>query len=213
MLILSLLGDRPVYALAFVGALLIALTIHEFSHAFVAFKLGDPTAKLEGRLTLNPIAHLDPVGTIFLLLAGFGWGKPVPINPGYFKSKTDEIKVALAGIISNLILASILVIPLRALLAAGDTSSSLVVFLSLAVMMNVILAVFNILPIPPLDGSHVVEYFLSEEAKYQYQLVGPYLLIGLIGYDYLSGTSIVLSLAEPIIRFIAGNQVAGMFFP
>lgn len=212
MLILSLLGDSPVYALAFVGALLIALTIHEFSHAFVAFKLGDPTAKLEGRLTLNPIAHLDPMGTIFLLLVGFGWGKPVPINPRYFTKKFDEIKVALAGIVSNLILAVIFMIPLRALLASGDSSSILIVFLSLAVLYNVILAVFNILPIPPLDGSHVVEYFLSDEAKYQYQLIGPYLLIGLIGYDYLSGTSIVLSLAGPIIRFIAGSQVAGMFF-
>lgn len=214
MLILSLLNGNAAYALIFITALLIALTIHEFAHALVATRLGDPTAKLEGRLTLNPIAHLDPVGTIFLLLVGFGWGKPVPINPGYFKKKSDEIKVALAGIVSNLILATILVIPLRALLASGTgaDSSLLVVFLSLTVLMNIVLAVFNILPIPPLDGSHVVEYFLSDEAKYQYQLAGPYLLIGFIAFDYLGNTSIIISLVESVVRLIAGSQVSQLFF-
>lgn len=214
MLILNLLNGNIAYAFSFIAALLVALTIHEFAHALVATRLGDPTAKLEGRLTLNPIAHLDPVGTIFLLLVGFGWGKPVPINPGYFKQKSDEIKVALAGIISNLILAIILVVPLRALLASGTgaDSSLLVVFLSLTVLMNIVLAVFNILPIPPLDGSHVVEYFLSDEAKYQYQLAGPYLLIGFIAFDYLGNTSIITSLVESAVRLIAGSQVATMFF-
>ena len=132
MLILSLLNGNVAYALIFITALLISLTIHEFAHALVATKLGDPTAKFEGRLTLNPIAHLDPVGTILLLLVGFGWGKPVPINPRYFKQNSDEVKVALAGIVSNLILAIILSIPLRALLASetGADSSLLVVFLS-----------------------------------------------------------------------------------
>lgn len=214
MLILNLLNGNIAYAFSFIAALLVALTIHEFAHALVATRLGDPTAKLEGRLTLNPIAHLDPVGTIFLLLVGFGWGKPVPINPGYFKKKSDEIKVALAGIVSNLILATILVIPLRALLASGTgaDSSLLVVFLSLTVLMNIVLAVFNILPIPPLDGSHVVEYFLSDEAKYQYQLAGPYLLIGFIAFDYFGNTSIITSLVESAVRLIAGSQVAAMFF-
>lgn len=214
MLILSLLNGNAAYALIFITALLIALTIHEFAHALVATRLGDPTAKLEGRLTLNPIAHLDPVGTIFLLLVGFGWGKPVPINPGYFKKKSDEIKVALAGIVSNFILATILVIPLRTLLASGTgaDSSLLVVFLSLTVLMNIVLAVFNILPIPPLDGSHIVEYFLSDEAKYQYQLAGPYLLIGFIAFDYFGNTSIIISLVESVVRLIAGSQVSQLFF-
>ena len=214
MLILSLLNGNVAYALIFITALLISLTIHEFAHALVATKLGDPTAKFEGRLTLNPIAHLDPVGTILLLLVGFGWGKPVPINPGYFKNKSDEIKVALAGIVSNLILAIILSIPLRALLASetGADSSLLVVFLSLTVLMNIVLAVFNILPIPPLDGSHVVEYFLSDEVKYQYQLAGPYLLIGFIAINYLGNTSIITSLVESAVRLIAGSQIANLFF-
>ncbi len=210
MLILSLLSNNAAYALSFIAALLIALTIHEYAHALVAFRLGDPTAKLEGRLTLNPLAHLDPVGTLFLLLVGFGWGKPVPINPRYFSRKSDEIKVALAGIITNLTLAIILVIPLRILVAGGDNSSLLVAFLSLAVLLNIILAVFNILPIPPLDGSHVVEYFLSDEAIDQYQRIGPYLLIALIAVDYFSNTSIIISLAEPVIRLIAGSQIAAM---
>ncbi len=213
MLILSLLGSNTAYALIFIAALLVCLTIHEFAHAFVAFRLGDPTAKLEGRLTLNPIAHLDPIGTLFLLLVGFGWGKPVPINPAYFRKKSDEILVALAGIASNLILATVMAVILRSLLSNGtSTDSYLAVFLGLAIVLNVLLAVFNILPIPPLDGSHVVEYFLSDAAKYQYEIIGPYLLIGLIALDYFSSTSLIISIADPIVRFVAGSQITQLFF-
>ncbi|PIS07859.1 site-2 protease family protein [Candidatus Berkelbacteria bacterium CG10_big_fil_rev_8_21_14_0_10_43_13] len=214
MLILGLFGSNATFAIIFIVALLICLTVHEYAHALVATKLGDPTAKLDGRLTLNPIAHLDPMGTVFLLLVGFGWGKPVPINPRYFSKKSDEILVALAGITTNLILALACAIPLRSLLASNQAAgaSTLIVFLSVMVLLDVILAVFNLLPIPPLDGSHVVEYFLSDSAKYQYQFLGPYLLIGLILLDYFSSTSIIFALAEPVIRFIAGSQITQLFF-
>jgi len=214
MLILGLFGNNATYTLVFIVALLICLTVHEYAHALVATKLGDPTAKLDGRLTLNPIAHLDPMGTLFLLLVGFGWGKPVPINPRYFSKKSDEILVALAGITTNLILALVCAMPLRSLIASNQagSASTLIVFLSVMILLNVILAVFNLLPIPPLDGSHVVEYFLSDNAKYQYQFLGPYLLIGLIALDYFSSSSIIFTLAEPVIRFIAGSQVTNLFF-
>jgi len=212
-MLLGLFNGGLISGLVFIAALLVGLTIHEFAHAWVATKLGDPTAKLEGRLTLNPVAHLDPVGTIFLLLAGFGWGRPVPINPRYFTKKSDEILVALAGIVSNLILATFLATILRLMLNSNAISSTyLVQFLSISIILNVLLAVFNILPIPPLDGSHVVEYFLSDQAKYQYQMIGPYLLIGFILLDYMSSTSIILNLAEPVIRIVAGSQITQLFF-
>lgn len=211
-MLLGLLGSDPIYTLFFIIALLTGLTVHEFAHAWVATKLGDPTSKLEGRLTLNPVAHLDPMGTVFLLLVGFGWGKPVPIDPRYFKNKTDEIKVALAGIVVNLALAAIIVVPLKSLLATGAAATPLILFLSLLVLFNIILAVFNLLPIPPLDGSHVVEYFLSDEMKNEYQVIGPFLLFGLIFAQYFLGFSIISNLVEPVVRFIAGNQIANLFF-
>src|SRR5512139_57289 len=142
---------------------LLALTIHEFAHGWVANRLGDPTAKLQGRLTLNPMAHLDIIGTIAIVLIGFGWAKPVPVDARYLRRpRQDMILIAAAGPGSNLILAAAvalcyrmipwavlgpewtwLLVPLRAMLRTG-------------VWVNVLLAVFNLLPIPPLDGSRVV---------------------------------------------------------
>jgi Zn-dependent protease len=205
MLLLSLLNSPSDLIAIIIGFLLIGLPIHEFAHAWVANRFGDPTAKLSGRLTLNPFAHLDLLGTFFFFMFGFGWGKPVPINPRYFHKKEDELKVAIAGIIANLLIAAILAVPIRIALLHGQLidSSPILSFLSKIVDINIVLAAFNILPIPPLDGSHFVEYFLTEEQKYRFHYVGQYLLIGLFLYGLLSGYSIIYAVMEPIIRIFS----------
>ena len=204
MLLLSLLNS-PIELLAIVvGFLLIGIPIHEFAHAYVANKYGDPTARMEGRLTLNPIAHLDPMGLIFFFLIGFGWGKPVPINPRLFKDPKDELKVSIAGIIANLIVAVILGIPIRIALLQGQLidSSTFLTFIDYIVVINIMLAVFNILPIPPLDGSHFIEYFLSEEQKYSFQTYGQYILLAIILLGLTTNVSILSMIMEPAIRII-----------
>jgi Zn-dependent protease len=206
MLILNLL-QNPLYFIAFIAALLIGITIHEFAHAYMANRSGDPTPRLDGRLTLNPLAHLDPLGTIFLFLAGFGWGKPVMINPNNFRHRKDELKVAIAGIATNILFALIIAIPIRVALIQGHTieSSSILSFLNIIVDINLVLATFNILPIFPLDGSHFIEYLLdkNEEAKATYQQVGPYLLFGLIIFGQITGNSILFTIMEPILRVLS----------
>lgn len=160
---------------------LLALTIHEFAHGWVANRLGDPTARLQGRLTLNPLAHLDPIGTLAIVLIHFGWAKPVPVDYRYLKRpRRDMMLVAAAGPASNLLLAiacafcyrmipwtaagmewAWLLLPVRAMLRTG-------------VWVNVILAVFNLLPIPPLDGSRVVSGFLPLRHAISYSRLEPY---------------------------------------
>ena len=152
--------------------LVIAFTIHEFAHAFVATKLGDTTAQDAGRLTLNPLKHLDPFGTILLMVAGFGWAKPVPINPYRLQrsNKAGVVLVSIAGPISNLLLAllgAILVHLLRNFLPSATLANMnfLSYFLAVFISTNIILALFNMLPIPPLDGEKVLNFFLP--AKWQ----------------------------------------------
>lgn len=209
--------NNPLELLAIiVGFLLIGIPIHEFAHAFIANRHGDPTAKLEGRLTLNPLAHLDPLGTIFFFLIGFGWGKPVPVNPTYFHNKKDDLKVSIAGIIANLLVAAILGIPIRIAILNGMLidSSNLLLFIDNIVVINILLAVFNILPIPPLDGSHFLGYFLTEEQKYTFQMYGQYILFGLIILGLSTGFSIFSLIMDPLIRIIHWilTGTSGIFF-
>jgi len=201
MLLLTIF-QNPFVGLIFVGILILSITFHEFAHALVANICGDPTPKLEGRLTLNPLKHLDLLGSIMLLIIGFGWGKPVPINPSYFKRKTDDIWVSLAGIITNLILATILSLLLRFLLGHNFVTADSATFqiLSLAADVNIALAAFNILPIPPLDGSHIVEHLLSPATSEQYNRIGPLILFAIIIYDQLTGATLLNRIISPLIN-------------
>lgn len=160
--------------LYFIPALLISLSIHEFAHSLVAYKLGDKSQKAQGRLTLSPFAHIDPLGFIFVLLFKFGWGKPVVIDDRSFKNRAKgNMIVALAGPIFNVLLAILFTVVLKVLIELGidgNTIASsvgqiLYSMLILAIQFNVVFAVFNLLPIPPFDGSKVLYYFLPYAAK------------------------------------------------
>ena len=141
--------------------LLIAFTVHEFAHAYVAYKFGDPTAKNQGRLTLNPKEHLDPVGTILLLIFGFGWARPVPVNRYHFKNpRLAGVLVSVAGPLSNLLIAIIgyfIFFLMLSLGATGGWTEYAFTFINVLVHINILLFVFNLLPIPPLDGYRIIE--------------------------------------------------------
>jgi len=185
----------------------LAVIIHEYSHGWVAWKLGDPTAKIAGRLTLNPIAHIDPIGTIFLPLillithspVLFGWAKPVPVDFHSLNNpKKDMIWVGLAGPGANILFAIILSFILK--LGSAVNNPVLVMLISSAILINIVLAVFNILPIPPLDGSRVVLGLLPRKLGMQYARLEPYGLIIIFGLLYLG---IIGGFIWPIVMLIA----------
>ena len=152
-----------------VFTLLIAFTVHEFAHAYTAYKLGDDTAKKQGRLTLNPLSHIDPLGMILILIVGFGWAKPVPVNRYFFKNpRLAGVLVSLMGPISNLVLAIIgagIFYFLLAIGVAGSLPTIVIQFFDLFIGLNVLLFVFNLLPIPPLDGYRIVEDLVSKNVR------------------------------------------------
>ncbi|MCU9613341.1 site-2 protease family protein [Caldibacillus lycopersici] len=149
--------------------LIVAFTVHEFAHAYVAYKFGDPTAKNQGRLTLNPAVHLDPIGTILLLIAGFGWARPVPVNRYHFKNpRLAGVLVSIAGPLSNLLLAFIGGILQSITLAIGlsGTAGQMLYDFSFYFMyLNAILCVFNLLPLPPLDGYRIIQDLVSNDVR------------------------------------------------
>lgn len=182
--------------------LVLSLTVHEFAHAWSAWKLGDDTAAMQGRLTLNPAAHIDPIGTLLLPLLGipFGWAKPVPVNPARFRRDvsmtTGMMITAFAGPLSNVLLAIASVVAygltLRWAPHALQSNPGLSKFVGIAVTINVGLAIFNMLPVPPLDGSRVVEGVLPYRMRSTWERVvqySPFLLIGVIyfGQGLVSG--------------------------
>lgn len=175
-------------------AILIALTVHEFAHAYTSYKLGDPTPKLQGRLTLNPLAHLDPMGLVCLVLLGFGWGRPVQINPRYYKNpKRDIILVSLAGPASNILLVIISALMMRFLLPSIPYEIFWKI-MQYMITINAVLCVFNLLPIPPLDGSKILLEILPLRNKYVlYQRVQMYSTIILLILIYTDIINLVLT--------------------
>ena len=165
--------------------LVIALTVHEYSHALAADQLGDDTPRFQGRLSLNPLVHLDPVGSVMLILVGFGWARPVQINPYAIQRRSPAglMIVAAAGPFSNLLLAIVAAIPVRAKLISIMSPSFLSQFFYEFILINLLLLFFNLLPIFPLDGEKILEYFLpprGQEILYQIRPYGIYILMGLI---------------------------------
>jgi Zn-dependent protease len=162
----------------FLPSIIIALTFHEFAHAFAAYKLGDPTAKAEGRLTFNPLAHLDPMGTIMLILFRFGWGKPVPINEYNFKNPVVGTAItSIAGPSANLVLALVGTAIFQTITITNPLLSAMLLYF---VLINILLMMFNLLPIPPLDGHKIVRAFLPEKIRYSWESLekySPYILI------------------------------------
>lgn len=203
-------------------AALIALTVHEFSHGYAAYKLGDPTAKSLGRLTLNPVKHLDPIGALCMVFFRFGWAKPVPINPRYFKKpKRDFALTALAGPLSNLLLA--FTFGLIYLLTVKGFSSvffeselsyrlavNLTLFIYIFHAVNLGLAVFNLIPVPPLDGSRLLNVILPTRLYFKVMRYERQIYYGLIGWlllgDFVKRAllSVPLISASPILSAVAG---------
>ena len=200
---LDLLFTNPAAFVVIFGSIIIAIGIHEFAHCFMADRLGDPTPRSMGRLTLNPLAHLDPLGTLMILITGlFGWGKPSPFDPYNLKHpKKDTAVIALAGPVSNLILAALLSLILRT--ASLPQNVGLIVFGLLT--LNVNLALFNLLPVPPLDGSKILGVFLTNEQALRLSSFAgrnSFLLLFLFILPLFAGRSLAFLLISPLSRFI-----------
>lgn len=224
----------PILALSLVTALVVGITIHEFSHAFVADKLGDPTPRFLKRLSLNPLAHLDPLGTLMLLFVGFGWGKPVPVNPLNFRGispRAGMAIVALAGPVSNVVLAGLLGLVIRERLLAWHPPGYVLTFWRLwdlfdvwspgfvlaevvgyVVVINLALAVFNLLPLPPLDGYRILVGILPRDlaaavARLEFTW-GPALLITILALDVFLHAGIISRVVGPALQ-VATEVVVG----
>ncbi len=171
-----------------VFALLLVITLHEFAHAYVASALGDPTARHEGRVSLNPLKHLDPMGTILMFLVGIGWGKPVPVNRAYFKKPLAyEALVAAAGPLMNLLIAVVVLLPIKYF--SQYLNPELALFLGTIFDISVALFAFNILPVPPLDGSKFLQLLIPRRWQHHYQYylanAGVYFLVFLIVDNFI----------------------------
>lgn len=201
---LSLLFSSPALALAWAVAIILSLTVHEFCHALVGKLRGDRTAEREGRLTLNPIAHMDPIGMVPLLLFGFGWAKPVPFNPYNLKNpKWDAVLIAIAGPVSNLVLAILAALVFRFFVGSGFITdiNLLVVFLFFLILLNLFLFFFNLIPVHPLDGSKLFfalfdgpKYAVAREALLRY---GPQVLFGLVLLSLFTSFNVFFFVSAP----------------
>ncbi len=201
----------PIRIIALAVAFLVAVTFHEFMHAYVADRLGDATGRLLGRMTLNPLPHIDPMGLLFLILFRFGWGKPVPVNYSRLRGgRRGGMAVAFAGPATNFVIAAIFALPFR----AGNADllgPDYAKILAYVVYFNVLLGIFNLIPLPPLDGSKVLLGVVPGRLAWnwqQFEMIGPFLLLLLLFYQpfqALLGTLIfeVVSVLAPQALFIA----------
>ena len=184
-----------------IPVLLFALVFHEFSHGWVAHKLGDPTAKHAGRLTLNPMAHLDMFGSMMILFVGFGWAKPVPVDSRYLANpRVDMMKIAFAGPASNLLLAFIGGMLIRILGNVGPLTTMLYMFTQI----NISLAIFNMIPISPLDGSQIFSGLMvrkNPQLVMNLQMYGPQILMGLILFGLFTNISPIWMIMSPFVNF------------
>jgi len=203
-----MIGDISIERLlAGVVALLVGLTFHEFSHAVVADTLGDHRPRAMGRLTLNPIAHIDPIGALMLIVAGFGWAKPVMVNPYALRNgRIGMAMVAAAGPIANVTVALAFAVLYRVLDIVGFDGRFVTGLLELIVLLNIVLAIFNIIPIPPLDGYNVALAFLPPRQALVLQRYAPYGVIVLLLLVLLPGSPlrILLGAARPITGLLIG---------
>ena len=214
---MGIISLDPAVQVVLIPVIIFALSFHEFAHGWMAYRFGDSTAKINGRLTLNPMAHLDVFGSLALYFMGFGWAKPVPVNPRNLMSpKNDLMWIALAGPLSNFLLAFISGVLLSLLLRMGiiSGSSSLTIVLIMSLQINLVLAIFNFLPIAPLDGSKILAGLLP--IKYHNQLVkleyyGPRVLIGIILISMLTGFSIFSIVISPIMSIFLKLFTFGIF--
>ena len=204
----SSLADIVPILIVLAVMLLVAFPIHEFSHALAAYRLGDGTAKLFGRLTLDPRAHFDPMGGMLLVITmlisgfGFGWAKPTPVNPMHLRGgRRGEAIVAIAGPLSNLALAVAAALPLRYIIATGMDVPFLPDTLQIFIYINLLLMVFNLIPIPPLDGSKVMFAFMDRRTEYQVRPLleqyGFFILLALLFFP--PGNSIGMRVINPIL--------------
>ena len=227
---LDILDSDPLAAFVFFGALVTALiagiSFHEASHAYVADQLGDRLPRSRGRVTLNPLAHLDPAGTILLFVVGFGWGKPVPVNPGATRNPKAALALtAGAGPVSNFVVAAVAGLPLklglvpwlppfnsnvidRFLIRGFEPDEYVGLYLSAVVLVSIILGVFNLIPIAPLDGFKVAVGLLPHDLSRSFAQLerwGPAILIALIALPFLTGGEfgILFEIMSPVINALA----------
>lgn len=198
---------------------MIAFTVHEFAHAYVAYKFGDPTAKNQGRLTLNPMQHLDPIGTILIFIAGFGWARPVPVNRFFFKNpRLAGISVSIAGPISNLIMASLGFLIWYAMVGMGVAAglpAFVPEFFNVFIHLNLVLFIFNLIPLPPLDGYRIVEDLMPKSIRpklTQYEAYGSviFLILVITPLDQYTIQPIFRVLL-PIVSNGLGDFFSGLF--
>ena len=220
----SLLSN-PLELVLYLVALICAIAFHEFSHAYVADYLGDPTPRLQGRLTLNPLAHLDPIGTIMLILVRFGWGKPVQFDPYNLRNpRRDSAIISLAGPLSNFLFATVCSLIIRLLLVTrlallSNSITGLIVYFVMAllqslILLNVMLGVFNLVPIHPLDGFKIVEGILPAEYARQWHELEPYGLIFLLflAFPILGSVAPLSRVITPVINGILNILLPGTQF-
>jgi len=205
--------DIIISKLLILPGILIGLSVHEFAHAYVAYKLGDDSQRFQGRLTLDPTKHIDPLGFLFLLLVGFGWAKPVMVNSRMFKNpRRDDSLVSVAGPLMNLITAILFTVILGLVLIFIPNSSQItdivITIITGIIQINLVLMVFNLIPIPPLDGHHIFGNIFGAPVWNFYYKYADMLRIGLMLLIILGGTSFIISpIVESTYEFLISNML------